>query len=42
MFKNIICIIPITKVSWKQGVQLLDKLAFAANPLDKWFCFYHL
>ena len=34
-------ILPITKVSWKLHIQLVNELAFASNPLDKRFCFCH-
>ena len=31
------CILPITKVSWKQRIELCYKLAFSAHTLDIWF-----
>ena len=37
---NVSYILPSIKVSWQQRFQLFDELAFAANPLDEWFCFH--
>ena len=37
---NVCHIFPIIKVSWQQRLQLFYELSFAANPLDKWFCFH--
>ena len=37
---NVSNILPLVKVSWKQGFKLVNELRFTAYPLDKWFRFH--
>ena len=33
-------VLPLVKVSRKQGFELVNELRFSANPFDKWFRFH--